>query len=89
MSQDTQDNSDGQFTVGDHYDPEELPDNEMNQSGKVENVGTDLFALALPDGRMVEFKLALKCTAVYKMEDGEITDIIEGDPCPLGRNGQN
>lgn len=74
------------FEVGERYNPDELPENEMNNSGNVEWVGADLFALKLSDGRMVEFKMALECTAVYEMDDGDIGEVIDGEPRPLGKH---
>jgi hypothetical protein len=69
------------------YTADELPENQMNNSGKLEGVGYNLLALATEDGIMAEFKHAYECTAVYKMDDdGGVGEVLSGDPCPLGRD---
>lgn len=50
--------------VGETYDIDDLPDSEMHNGGKVENISYDRWA-AQYDGRMVEFELALKVVEKY------------------------
>lgn len=47
------------------YKPDELPDNELTNSGDVEAVGDGNYVLVLDDC-VVEFEMALECTAYYK-----------------------
>jgi hypothetical protein len=72
--------TDPDFQAGERYLPDELPENQMDPNGKVELVGEDLFALALEDGTMVEFRQALEVTAVYEInENGEIGEVHSGE----------
>ena len=64
--------------VGDRYLPDELPESDMNNSGKLEWVGDDVLALAV-DGTLYEFRMAVECTSISKIQaDGEI-DVIDGE----------
>jgi len=70
-----------EFEVGETYSLEELPENVMNNNGKLEMVGDNLYALALPDGRMVEFEMAVDCTCVWQLdtETGELDEVLKGE----------
>jgi hypothetical protein len=69
--------TDTEIEVGERYLPDELPENDMNSSGKVEWVGDDLFALAV-DGKTYEFKMVLECTGIVDTSGGEVT-VLEGE----------
>jgi hypothetical protein len=70
--------SDDTIEVGEIYSLDELPDNEMHNSGKVEMVGDGKLALE-HNGKMYEFQIAAECTAVTKYEDGEVI-VLDGEP---------
>ena len=64
--------------LGEKYLPDELPDNDMNNSGELEWVGDDIIALAV-DGKVYEFKMAVECTSISKIKpDGEI-EVLDGE----------
>ena len=64
--------------VGERYVPEELPENQMNQSGKLEWVDDDVFALVCAN-MIFEFKFAVECTGFGEITDeGEIVE-LEGE----------
>lgn len=69
--------TDGEIEVGERYLPDELPENDMNNSGKLEWVGDDLLALAT-GGITYEFRMAVECTAIVDTSDGEVT-VLEGE----------
>lgn len=54
-----------EFEEGEHYEIDELPENETNKSGKLEWVGDETLALVTNDGQMVEFWWShVECTDV-------------------------
>ena len=64
--------------VGERYSLEQLPENDMNNSGKVEWVGDDILALAV-NGKLYEFKMAVECTSISRIDnDGEI-EVLDGE----------
>ncbi len=66
------------FETGEHYQIDELPDNELNHSGNLEWVGDDTLVL-VHDGKQVEFKFSkVQCKDIkYITEDG---DLVEEEP---------
>ena len=68
------------FSVGQAYTTDQLPENQMSSSDKPEMVGDDLYAIALSDGRLIEFKRAYECTAVVQIDtdDGSIDEVLKG-----------
>jgi len=65
--------------VGDKYGLDELPENQMNKSGKLEWVSDDVLALA-HDGKLYEFTMAVECECVMNVseEDGSV-EVLEGE----------
>lgn len=70
-----------EFDVGEMYSLDELPDNVMNNSGDLEYLGNNLYGLALPDGRHIEFEMAVECTCVWQLdrETGEVAEVLKGE----------
>ena len=70
-----------EFDVGETYSLDELPENVINGNGKLEWLDDNLLALALPDGRQIEFEMAVECTCVWQLdqETGEIEDVLKGE----------
>lgn len=66
-----------EIELGELYEIDELPDNKMNKSGKLEWVADDTLALAT--GRMIyEFEMAVKCVRIAETtETGEMHVIEE------------
>lgn len=75
------------FEAGELYRLDELPENQMDPDGRVEWVGDDLLAVKVENGPMLEFRMAVECTAVYEMDGPEIDRVISGRPRPLGGDG--
>lgn len=66
-----------EFEVGDEFDLDELPDNEMNPTGEsLEWVGDETLALATEDGQLVEFWWSgVEVTDVkYVTDDGDVVN---------------
>ena len=63
--------------LGETYSLDELPENEMNQSGNIEWVSDDTLAL-ISDGTAYEFKMAAECTLIGEIgKNGEMRVIDE------------
>jgi len=71
--------SDQEINAGEKYSLDELPGNQMNNSGKLEWVDDDLLALAA-NGKLYEFEMAVECTCVLDVDedDGSVT-VLEGE----------
>jgi hypothetical protein len=68
--------SDMEFEIGEMYRTDELPENVMNKSGKLEWVSDNVLALALDDGRLIEFEMAVECTTIAEIDsDGQRHEI--------------
>lgn len=68
--------------LGELYELDELPDNQMNNSGNLEWVADNTLALAV-DGMIYEFEMAAKCKRVAETGDNGEMNVIEelsGDP---------
>jgi len=46
------------FEIGDVYEIDALPENQMNNSGKLQQVGGNLFALWTDDDKLIELERA-------------------------------
>lgn len=66
------------INVGGRYVSEELPENEMNNSGKLEWVSDDILALS-NDGYLYEFKMAVECTSIAEFDENGELNVIEGE----------
>jgi hypothetical protein len=74
-------NTVNEFEVGETYSLDELPENVMNHSGDLEYLSDNLYGIALPDGRQIEFEMAVECTCVWQLdkETGELDEVLKGE----------
>jgi len=65
-----------EFVEGVVYELDEIPDNEMNNSGKLEVVDKEGTLALVHDGQVLEFEHShIRCTDVkYLTDDGEVVE---------------
>lgn len=75
-----------EFEAGQFVQTDDLPDNEMLNSGKPDWVGDDLIVV-YSDGVQIEMRMAYEISAVYELDedaDQMIGTVHSGTPRPLG-----
>lgn len=65
------------FEIGDVYEIDALPENQMNNSGKLEHVGRNLFALWTDGDKLIEFERAGFRVTDVKTLDPDTGKIVE------------